>query len=106
MSTYDLDKSIINHLFLPYDVPTSSSDDYLLQSKHKNEHQLLERFNEYFESLTREKTLPIFVILKNCIQNWSTIQNIQNCTISNLQSTIGKLTSGNFLPLYFYTVRQ
>ncbi|CAF1315107.1 unnamed protein product [Rotaria sordida] len=102
MSTHDLNESISNHLFLPYDLPTSADADYLLQNTHRNEHKLLESFNEFLGSLTPEKTLPIFSILKNCIQNWSIIQNIQNCTISNLQSTIGKLTSGDFLPLYFY----
>ncbi|CAF5118190.1 unnamed protein product, partial [Rotaria sp. Silwood1] len=94
---------MLNHLLLPSGLPTSADADYLIQYKHQTEHKLLESFNEFLESLAPQKTLPIFSILKNCIQNWSVIQNIKNCTISNLQSTIRKLTPGDFLPLYCHT---
>ncbi|CAF0949279.1 unnamed protein product [Adineta steineri] len=102
MSAQDLNTSIFNHLFLPYDLPTSADADYLLQYKHRNEHKFLESFNEFLRSSASEKTLPVFSILKNCFENWLAIQNIENCTISNLQSTIKKLTPGDFLPLYFH----
>ena len=95
-------ESILNHLFLPYYLPETSNDDYLLKHDHQHEHELLENFSQFLNSSNQQLTLPVFSILKNCTQSWSVIQNKANCTIANLQSTIKQLTSGDFLPLYFY----
>ena len=98
----DINDSILNHLFLPCDLPSSADADYLIKSNHENEHKILEYLNEYLESLDAKNTLPIFSILKNCIQNWLVIQNMENCSVSNLQLTIQKLAPGDFLSLYFH----
>ena len=102
MSSHDLNQSILSHLFLPCNLPESPDSDYLLRSNHENEHQLLESFNQFLKSTNAQNTLPIFSIVKKCVENWLVIQNIENCTIANLQSTINKLTPGDFLPLYFH----
>jgi hypothetical protein len=95
-----LNQSILNHLFLPYDLP--SSDDHLIESDHQNEYKLLELVNQFFESLDAKKTLPIFPILKNCIHRWSILQNPNGCSVSTLQSTIEKLEPGDILSIYFH----
>ena len=98
----DLNQSILNHLFLPYDLPSSADRDYLIKSNHQNEYKLLELLNQFFESLDGKKTLPIFINLKNCIQRWLILQNPNNFTVTNLQSTIEKLGPGDFLSIYFH----
>ena len=98
----NLNQSILNHLFLSYNLPSSNDDDYLIKSNHQNEYKLLELLNQFFESLDGKKTLPIFRNLKNCIQRWSVLQNPNKFTVPNLRSTIEKLDPGDFLPIYFH----
>jgi hypothetical protein len=98
----DIDESIINHLFLPVNLPSSANNDYLIEHNHQNEYILLEYITEFFKSFDKKLALPIFSILLNCIQRWSVIQNSKNCSVSNLQLTIGELRPGDFLPLYFH----
>jgi hypothetical protein len=100
-----MNESLINHLFLPQYLPSSADDDFLLQNNHQNEYMLLECMKGYlnsFESIDTPNSLPIFRILTDCIQRWSILQNPQNISVSNLQSAIGQLPSGGFLPLYFH----
>ncbi|CAF4388799.1 unnamed protein product, partial [Rotaria magnacalcarata] len=100
-----MNESILNHLFLPHYLPSSVDDDYFLQNNHQYEHMILEYMKEYFNQLesTKETSeLPIFSALINCVKHWSILQNPQTCTEANLQSTIMKLTPGNFLPFYFH----
>ena len=97
-----MDKSILNHLFLPFELPSSEDDDYLLQNGHHNEYKLLELMIEYFNSLDSESVLPIFRTVSYCIQRWSKIQNTRMCTPANLQLAIDQLKPGHFLPLYFH----
>ena len=97
-----MNDSLINHLFLPCDLPSSSDIDYLLQSNHHNEYQLLEQLKHFFLTWEIKPTLPIFSTLKECVQKWSIIQNQQSCSLSTLQSIIENLVPGNFLPLYFH----
>ncbi|CAF4829279.1 unnamed protein product [Rotaria sp. Silwood1] len=97
-----MNESMLNHLFLPHDLSSSTAKDYLSQSNHQYEYKILECMNEFLESLDEKNELSILSLLKNCIQRWSIVQKIENCSIPNLQSTIQKLTSGDFLPLYFH----
>ena len=98
----DLNQSILNHLFLPYDLPSSADDDHLTGSNHQNEYKLLKLVNQFFESLDSKKTLSIFPILKNCVHRWSILQNPNECSVSTFQSTIEKLEPGDFLSIYFH----
>jgi hypothetical protein len=98
----EMNDSIINHLFLPCDVPSSAEADYLIKSNHENEHKILEQLKEFLESVNIKDTLPIFSTLHSCVRNWLGIQNIQNCSVSNLQWIIQRLKPGDFLPLYFH----
>ena len=97
-----LNQSILNHVFLPHDLPSSVDEDYLTKSDHRHEYKILECISKFFESLDVKKTLPIFTILKNCIQRWSDAQNSDNWNTNKLQSTIEKLESGDYLSVYFY----
>ena len=101
-----MDKSILNHLFLPHYLPSSADDDYLTKHNHQNEYELLECINEYFNFIKLTDiaaNLPIFPVLMDCIQRWSPLQNPQNFCVSNIQSTIKQLPLDSFLPLYFHT---
>ena len=42
-----MNESILNHLFLPYHLPSSANDDFLLGNNHQNEFLLLECMNEF-----------------------------------------------------------
>ncbi|CAF1403176.1 unnamed protein product [Adineta steineri] len=97
-----MNESILNHLFLPCDLPSSADKDYLIQDDCQNEYKILECMNKFLVSLNENNSLPIFSTLQNCIQQWSVIQNPKNCSVSILQSTIEKLMPGNFLPLYIH----
>lgn len=97
-----LNQSVLNHLYLPFHLPSSADDDYLIKSNHQNEYKLLEVLNQFFESLDGKKTLPIFRNLKNCIKRWQVLQNPNNFTVANLQSIIEKLDPGDFLSIYFH----
>ncbi|UJR11323.1 hypothetical protein I4U23_015504 [Adineta vaga] len=97
-----IEESILNHLFLPINLPTSEDKDYLTQNQHENEYKLLEYIIKFFKSFDEKCILPIFPKLINCIQRWSVIQNPKNCTPSNLQLSIQQLQSCEFLPLYFH----
>ncbi|CAM4883176.1 unnamed protein product [Rotaria socialis] len=98
----DINKSILNHLFLPHDLPSSADDDYLIQSNHENEYKILECMKDFLQSMGTNNQLPVIEILKKSIQRWSIIQNTKTCSVPILQSTIQELTSGDFLPLYFH----
>ena len=94
--------SIINHLFLPQYLPSSADDDYLLANDHRNEHQLFECVNHFFDVLQTKTTLPVFRILMDCTKRWSRLQNPDYFTMSNLQSVFTQLHSGEYLSLYFH----
>ncbi|CAF3497085.1 unnamed protein product [Rotaria socialis] len=98
----NLSGSILNHLFLPHNLPSSSDTDYLIDSGHRHEYKLLEYVNEYLKSLDAKNELSVFRVLKKCFQYWTVIQNKENCSVRNLQSIIQKLVPGDFLPLYFH----
>ncbi|CAF1014822.1 unnamed protein product [Rotaria magnacalcarata] len=98
----DMNKSILNLLFLPHDLPSSADEDYLIQSNRENEYKILECMKDFLQSMDTNNELPIIEILKKSIQRWSIIQNTKNCSVPILQSTIQKLASGDFLPLYFH----
>ncbi|CAF4386850.1 unnamed protein product [Rotaria magnacalcarata] len=98
----DMNKSILNLLFLPHDLPSSADEDYLIQSNRENEYKILECMKDFLQSMDTNNELPIIEILKKSIQRWSIIQNTKNCSVPILQSTIQELTSGDFLPLYFH----
>ncbi|CAF1578716.1 unnamed protein product [Adineta ricciae] len=101
-----MDESILNHLFLPHYLPNSADEDFLIKGKHENEYKLLDCLDEYFNSIAPTHlpfTLPVFRILHDGIKRWAAFQNPQNFSASNIQSTIEKLSSGSFLPLYFHT---
>jgi hypothetical protein len=101
-----MDESILNHLFLPHYLPNSADNDLLIQGKHETEYKLLECLNEFFNSINATHvmiTLSIFLILHDCVKCWSILQNPQNLSVLNIQSTIEKLSLGSFLPLYFHT---
>ncbi|CAF1629571.1 unnamed protein product, partial [Adineta ricciae] len=99
---HGVNESILNHLFLPYRLPSSASKDYLTQHDHQNEYKLLECTHEYLKSIDAKNDLPIFSTLKTCIERWSSVQSTMNCSVSLLQATIQKLAPGEFLPLYFH----
>ncbi|CAF4349773.1 unnamed protein product [Rotaria sp. Silwood2] len=98
----NLNGSILNHLFLPHNLPSSSDTDYLIDSDHRYEYKLLEYVNEYWQSFDAKNELSVFQVLKKCFQYWAAIQNKENCSVPNLQSIIQKLVPGDFLPLYFH----
>ena len=100
-----MDKSLLNHLFLPHHLPASADDDFLIQNEHQNEHMLLECMKEYlnsFELTNATSLLPIFRILIDCVQSWSVLQNPKQISVSNLQSAIEQLPAGGFFSLYFH----
>ena len=97
-----MNDSIINHLFLPYDLPSSAKDDYLITSNHRHEHKILEPLRDFLGSSSVQNTLPVLSTLHNCIENWLKVQNIDKCSISNFQSAIHSLNPGDFLPVYFH----
>ena len=97
-----MNNSLIHHLFLPCDLPSSAEADYLMQSNHQNEYQLLDQLKNFLVLWEAKSLLPIFSVLQNCVENWLFVQNEQNCSISMLQSTIQNLRPGDFLPLYFH----
>ncbi|CAF2569715.1 unnamed protein product [Rotaria sp. Silwood2] len=97
-----MNESILNHLFLPLNLPSSNNSDYLTESNHQNEYKLLEYIDEFLQSPDVGNELSVLPILKKCIQNWLIVQNVKNCSVENLQSTIQKLKPDDFLPLYFY----
>ena len=99
-----MDESILHHLFLPQYLPSSAADDFLIENNHQNEHMLLECMKEYlntFQSIDAF-SLPIFGILTDCVERWSLLQNVQNISVTKLQSSFNELPSGSFLPLYFH----
>jgi hypothetical protein len=100
-----MNKSVVNHLFLPCYLPSSADADFLIQNNHQNEHILLGCMKAYFKSFASTDAtniLPIFQILVDCVERWSFLQNPQQFSTSNLQSTIGQLPPESFLPLYFH----
>ena len=99
-------ESILNHLFLPHYLPSSADDDYLIQHNHEQEYEILESMSDYLKSIKLTdigSELPIFQLLTECVERWCHLQNFQNLSVSNIQSTIGKLLPGDFLPLYFHS---
>ena len=101
----DLYDSLINHLFLPCQLPNSSDDDYLLESNHSNEHKLLECFYEFLKQVNNTQyELEIIRTLINCVANWLQVQNRNKIySTENIKTTIERLISGDFLPMYFHT---
>ncbi|CAF4958708.1 unnamed protein product, partial [Rotaria socialis] len=100
-----MNKSVLNHLFLPHYLPSSVDHDYFLQNNHQYEYIILEYMKNYFNQLesTKETSkFSIFSVLISCVKHWSILQNPQTCTEGNLQSIITQLTPGSFLPLYFH----
>ena len=101
-----MNDSIINHLFLPHNLPSDADKDFLLKGNHENEHVVLEFMKNYLNALPSTKVTQIrtaFQILGDCINRWSTLQNLQNFSASNLQIAFQQLPLGSFLPLYFHT---
>ncbi|CAF1935920.1 unnamed protein product [Rotaria magnacalcarata] len=99
-----MNESILYHLFLPHYLPSSTEDDYLLESNHEAEYILLERMKEYFgtlQSTNDANKLPMLEMLTDCVKRWSILQNPREFAISNLQPSIEQLPPGSFLPLYF-----
>ncbi|UJR29753.1 hypothetical protein I4U23_017301 [Adineta vaga] len=100
-----MNESLINHLFLPYNLPCSSDDDYLLKKNHENEYKLLEYINEYFDLnkfIYTKDLFPFIDIFMTSIQRWSILQNPQTLFKSQFRCFIEELKSGDFLPLYFH----
>ena len=100
-----MNESILNHLFLPHYLPSSAENDFLIQSKHQNEHILLECMKEYFHSLRSDNTfmtLPVVPLLADCVQRWSVVQNPQKNSVSNFKTAIEQIPVGNYLPFYFH----
>ena len=96
----ELNDSILNHLFLPIDLPFSSEKDYCLRSNHRNEYLILEYLKEFFQSY--QLTNPMIECLINCTERWSIIQNNSHLSISNIKSLIEQLPSASFLPIYMH----
>ena len=96
-----MDESLLNHLFLPWDLSSSAKEDFLS----RNEHQLLNCINNYFNTIqsTTIITLPVLETVRECIQRWSLVQNPSECTQSTIQSTLEQLALGSFMPFYFHT---
>ncbi|CAF1656053.1 unnamed protein product, partial [Adineta ricciae] len=100
-----MDESILNHLFLPHHLPDSADEDFLIKGKHENEYKLLECLNEYFNSVTSAHvpfTPPVFRIFHDTIKRWAVLQNPQNLSVQDIQTTLEKLSTGTLLPLYFH----
>ncbi len=101
----EMNESILNHLFLPFYLPSSSENDFCIRSNHRNEYIILECMNEFlnlYESIDASMVLPIIRILIDCTQRWSMLQKTSKLSISNLKSIIEQLPSGAFLPMYFH----
>ncbi|CAF1052665.1 unnamed protein product [Rotaria sp. Silwood1] len=46
--------------------------------------------------------LPTIRLLIDCTQRWSLLQKSPKLSVSNLQSIIGQISTGGFLPIYFH----
>lgn len=102
-SVQTLNKSVLNHLFLPCYLPNSSEDDYLIGDDHQNEYELLELMKEFLKSLTGNKfSLEFFRNLIICIERWINVQDRKKLSADNFQKTIDQLVPGDFLPIYFH----
>ena len=102
----EMNESILNHLFLPFYLPSSSESDFCIRSNHRNEYILLECINEFlnlYQSIDTRMVLPIIGVLTDCAQRWSLVQKSPPPSISNLKSIIEQLPSDAFLPIYFHT---
>ena len=44
----EINESLLNHLFLPFYLPSSSESDFCIRSNHRNEYIILESVNEFF----------------------------------------------------------
>jgi hypothetical protein len=58
--------------------------------------------NDFLKSLDTTDELPIVSTLQKSIQQWSIIQNQNNCSSPLLKSVIEKLEPGDFLPPYLH----
>ncbi|CAF1452648.1 unnamed protein product [Adineta ricciae] len=100
-----MDESILNHLFLPHHLPGSANEDFLIKGKHENEYKLLECLDKYFNLVTPAHvpiTLPVFRVFHDIIKRWVVLQNPQNLSVQDIQTTLEKLSAGTLLPLYFH----
>ncbi|CAF1024726.1 unnamed protein product [Adineta steineri] len=98
-------ESILNHLFLPFYLPSSSETDFCLQSNHRYEYIILECMLEFLKSYELNNMniiLSTIQTLIDCTHRWCTIQKVHNHSISKLKSLIEQLPSGAFLPMYFH----
>ena len=97
----DMNESILNHLFLPLNLPSSADSDFCLRSNHRNEHILLECFNDYF-NIYDSINAPFLRPIVDCSQRWSVLQRNPNLSIDSLQTAIESLQPGAFLPIYIH----
>ena len=100
-----MDRSVLDHLFLPCDLPSSSADDCLTQNEHVDEHMLLDYIKTFLNSpecADMQMTLPVIRTLADCVERWSILQNPRTLTVLKIQSVIEQLPPGSFLPLYFH----
>ena len=100
-----MNQSIINHLFLPHNLPSNADNDFLLRNNHSNESSILGWVQKYLISFaeTHEiESFRVFSVLNDCIANWFTVQNPQGRIATTFKSAIEKLTEGYFLPIYFH----
>ncbi|CAF0959459.1 unnamed protein product [Adineta steineri] len=98
-----MNESILNHLFLPYHLPSTANDDFLLGNNNKNEFLLLECMDEFLritQLVDGDNSLRNIRVLTDCFSRWSVRQNSQNISIQNIQTTLENLPSGSFTPLY------
>ena len=64
-----LNQSILNHLFLPYDLPSSADDDHLIKSNHQNETLLYNNIYVLLFAIAIAITLFISNRIKIYVQN-------------------------------------
>ncbi|CAF1128844.1 unnamed protein product [Adineta ricciae] len=98
-----MNESLLNHLFLPYHLPSCAADDYLLKDNHQKEFLLLECMNEFLrttQSCDGDESLRHIQVLTDCFSRWSAWQESHHVSAQNIQSTLENLPPGSFTPLY------